>query len=73
VILHVRVVRSAGRHVAGQLDYIPTWVQHPSFRVLPVVQTLARGGLDPATRSALIVSFRRTRAAMGPQVHPVAS
>jgi poly-gamma-glutamate capsule biosynthesis protein CapA/YwtB (metallophosphatase superfamily) len=73
VIMHVRVVRSAGRYVVGQLDYIPTYVQHPSFRILPVVQTLARGGLDAATRSALIVSFRRTRAAMGPQVHPLAS
>jgi poly-gamma-glutamate capsule biosynthesis protein CapA/YwtB (metallophosphatase superfamily) len=73
VIMHVRVVRSAGRYVVGQLDYIPTYVQHPSFRVLPVVQTLARGGLDPATRSALIASFRRTRTAMGPQVHPLAS
>jgi poly-gamma-glutamate synthesis protein (capsule biosynthesis protein) len=73
VILHVRVVRSAGRYVVGQLDYIPTYVQHPSFRVLPVVQTLARGGLDAATRSALIVSLRRTRAAMGPQVHPFGS
>jgi poly-gamma-glutamate capsule biosynthesis protein CapA/YwtB (metallophosphatase superfamily) len=72
VIMHVRVVRSAGRYVVGQLDYIPTYVQHPSFRVLPVVQTLARGGLDAATRSALVVSLRRTRAAMGPQVHPVA-
>jgi len=72
VILHVRVVRSAGRYVVGQLDYIPTYVQHPSFRVLPVTQTLARGGLDPATRSALIASFRRTRTAMGPQVHPLA-
>jgi hypothetical protein len=48
-------------------------VQHPSFRVLPVVQTLTRGGLDPATRSALIVSFRRTRAAMGPAGPPLAS
>jgi poly-gamma-glutamate capsule biosynthesis protein CapA/YwtB (metallophosphatase superfamily) len=73
VIMHVRVVRSAGRYVVDQLDYIPTYVQHPSFRVLPVVQTLARGGLDPATRSALIVSLRRTRAAMGPQVHPFGS
>jgi poly-gamma-glutamate capsule biosynthesis protein CapA/YwtB (metallophosphatase superfamily) len=72
VIMHVRVVRSAGRYVVGQLDYIPTYVQHPSFRVLPVLQTLARGGLDAATRSALIVSFRRTRAAMGPQVQPLA-
>ena len=50
--MHVRVVPSAGRYVVGQLDYIPTYVQHPSFRVLPVAQTLVRGGLDPATRSA---------------------
>jgi poly-gamma-glutamate capsule biosynthesis protein CapA/YwtB (metallophosphatase superfamily) len=73
VIMHVKVVRSGNRYVVGQLNYIPTWVQHPSFRVLPVLQSLAHGGLDAGTRSALTVSQRRTRTAMGPQVRPLAS
>jgi poly-gamma-glutamate synthesis protein (capsule biosynthesis protein) len=72
VIMHATVVRSGNRYVVGQLNYVPTWVQHPSFRVLPVLQTLAHPGLDPATRSALAISLRRTRAAMGPQVRPLA-
>jgi poly-gamma-glutamate capsule biosynthesis protein CapA/YwtB (metallophosphatase superfamily) len=73
VIMHVKVVRSGNRYVVGQLNDIPTWVQHPSFRVLPVLQTLAHGRLDPETRSALTTSFRRTRSAMGPQVHALGS
>jgi poly-gamma-glutamate synthesis protein (capsule biosynthesis protein) len=68
VIMHVKVVRSGNRYVVGRLNYIPTWVEHPSFRVRPVLQSLAHRGLDPATRSALTISFRRTRAAIGPQV-----
>jgi poly-gamma-glutamate capsule biosynthesis protein CapA/YwtB (metallophosphatase superfamily) len=71
VIISVSVVRQGSRYVVGDLRYVPTWVQHPSFRVLPVIQSLAHGGLDAATRAALAASLRRTRAAIGPQAHPL--
>src|SRR6266567_9523322 len=64
VIVSVKVVRRADRYVVGDLRYVPTWVQHPGYRVLPVLQSLAHGGLDAATRAALAASLRRTRSAM---------
>ena len=73
VIISVSVARKAGHYVATDLRYVPTWVQHPGYRVLPVIQTLARGGLDPATRAALSTSLRRTRAAIGPKARPFGS
>jgi poly-gamma-glutamate capsule biosynthesis protein CapA/YwtB (metallophosphatase superfamily) len=71
VIIAVHVARQDGRYVVGDLRYVPTWVQHPGYTVLPVIPSLAHGRLDPATRAALTISLRRTRAAMGPQVRPV--
>jgi poly-gamma-glutamate synthesis protein (capsule biosynthesis protein) len=73
VIISVSVVPKADHYVASDLRYVPTWVQHPGYRVLPVIQTLAHGGLDPATRAALTASLRRTRAAIGPEAHPLGS
>ena len=52
VLLQVTVVSKAGRLVVGRLGYVPTWVEHPSYRVLPVVRTLAGGSAGPATRRA---------------------
>jgi poly-gamma-glutamate capsule biosynthesis protein CapA/YwtB (metallophosphatase superfamily) len=71
VIISVSVVGRGNHYVVGDLRYVPTWVQHPGYRVLPVVQSLARGGLDPGTRAALAASLRRTRAAIGPQAQPI--
>ncbi len=70
VSISVNVVRKADRYVVSDLRYVPTWVQHPSYRVLPVVQSLAHGGLDAGTRAALAASLRRTRSAMGPDARP---
>ena len=70
VLIQVRVVRRGDRYVVGDLRYTPTWVQHPSYRVLPVLQSLAANGVDPATRAALTASLRRTTAAIGPEVQP---
>jgi poly-gamma-glutamate capsule biosynthesis protein CapA/YwtB (metallophosphatase superfamily) len=72
VIISVTVVRQGSRYVASDLRYAPTWVQHPGYRVLPVIQSLGHPGLDPGTRAALTASLRRTRAAIGPQASPVA-
>ncbi len=70
VIVQAKVVRQVDRYVVADLRYVPTWVQHPSYRVLPVIQSLARGRLDAQTRAALATSLRRTEAAMGPEVRP---
>jgi poly-gamma-glutamate synthesis protein (capsule biosynthesis protein) len=70
VLVQVRVVRQGDRYAVGDLRYTPTWVQHPGYRVLPVLQSLAGQRVDPATRAALTASLRRTTAAIGPQVRP---
>jgi poly-gamma-glutamate synthesis protein (capsule biosynthesis protein) len=63
VLLRVRVVERHGRLLADQVRYTPTWVEHPSYRVLPLTGRLAR---SPATRAAL----RRTAGAVGPAARP---
>ncbi len=52
------------------VHYVPIWVQHPSFVVLPVETGLR---IDPADADALRASYARTVAAAGrgPQVQPV--
>jgi hypothetical protein len=45
--------------------YTPTWVEHPSYRIRPVLQTLARGSASPAMRTALRTSLHRTTTAIG--------
>ena len=70
VLLQVTVVPRAGRLVVGRLSYVPTWVEHPSYRVLPVLKTLAGGSASPATRAMLRASLQRTTAAVGPAARP---
>ena len=70
VLLKVTVVPRAGRLVVGKLSYLPTWVEHPSYRILPVATTLAGGSASPATRAMLRASLRRTTAAIGPTARP---
>jgi hypothetical protein len=50
--------------------YVPIWVQHPSFVVLPVGRGLR---VDPADAAELRASYARTVAAAGrgPQVQPI--
>jgi poly-gamma-glutamate synthesis protein (capsule biosynthesis protein) len=62
VLLRVRVVERDGRLLADQVRYTPTWVEHPSYRVLPLTGRLARSAASPATRASL----RRTAGAIGP-------
>jgi poly-gamma-glutamate synthesis protein (capsule biosynthesis protein) len=66
VLLQVTVVRRAGRYVVGKVRYTPTWVEHPSYRILPVPGALARGSASPAVRAMLRASLHRTTAAVGP-------
>jgi poly-gamma-glutamate capsule biosynthesis protein CapA/YwtB (metallophosphatase superfamily) len=70
LLLRVTVVRRAGRFVVGRVGYVPTWVEHPSYRILPVTQALAKGSAGPATRAMLRASLRRTTAAIGPAARP---
>lgn len=46
-------------HVVG-IDAIPTFVDLPGYRVLPVVETLAAGTEAPAVNAALRASYART-------------
>ena len=52
------------------INYVPIWVQHPSFVVLPVGRGLR---VDPADAAELRASYARTVAAAGrgPQVQPI--
>jgi poly-gamma-glutamate capsule biosynthesis protein CapA/YwtB (metallophosphatase superfamily) len=66
VLVKVTVAEQGGRLRVRQLRYVPTWVEHPSFRVLPVPTALANRSLPTATRQALEASRDRTRRAVGP-------
>jgi poly-gamma-glutamate synthesis protein (capsule biosynthesis protein) len=46
----------------ARVRYVPTWVRHPDFTVLPVLTALRRG---LAPRAELLASLRRTEAAVG--------
>jgi hypothetical protein len=72
LLLQVRVVERAGHLLVDEVRYTPTWVEHPSYRVLPVPETLASGSPSPAARAALRASLRRTTAAVGHDVRPAA-
>ncbi len=63
------VVDASGARVTF-VHYVPIWVQHPSFVVLPVGTGLR---LDPADADELRSSYARTVAAAGrgPQVQPI--
>jgi poly-gamma-glutamate capsule biosynthesis protein CapA/YwtB (metallophosphatase superfamily) len=69
VLLQVTIVHKAGRMVVGKVSYIPTWLEHPSYRILPVAKALARGSASPATRALLRRSLQRTTTAIGRSAH----
>jgi poly-gamma-glutamate capsule biosynthesis protein CapA/YwtB (metallophosphatase superfamily) len=68
VLVKVTVGEHAGRLRVRQVRYVPTWVEHPSFRIRPVPTALADPRLGAATRRALQASRDRTRQAVGPTV-----
>lgn len=74
-VLHVRAVGSDAK-ITG-VDYVPTFVEHPSFVVQPVGTRLAEleraGQGDSALANALRASYRRTvgYAGRGPLIQPL--
>jgi poly-gamma-glutamate capsule biosynthesis protein CapA/YwtB (metallophosphatase superfamily) len=70
VLVKVTVAAHAGRLQVREVSYVPTWVEHPSFRILPVSTALADRSLSPATRRALQASRDRTRRAVGQAARP---
>jgi poly-gamma-glutamate capsule biosynthesis protein CapA/YwtB (metallophosphatase superfamily) len=65
VLLQVAVARKQDRYVVEAVRYTPTWVEHPGYRIRPVLQTLAGGSASPAMRAALRTSLHRTTTAIG--------
>jgi hypothetical protein len=67
-IITIRVDRRGAR--ATFVHYVPIWVQHPSFVVLPIATGLR---IDPAEASLLRASYQRTVAAAGrgPRTQPI--
>jgi poly-gamma-glutamate synthesis protein (capsule biosynthesis protein) len=70
VLVKVTVAEHGGRLRVRQLRYVPTWVEHPSFRIRPVPTALADRSLPAATRRALEAARDRTRRAVGPTARP---
>jgi hypothetical protein len=74
-VAHVRV--AGGRARVTDVDYIPTWVEHPSFVVQPisgrVASSLVRLAPTNSWARDLLDSYRRTvaYAGTGPNVHPI--
>jgi poly-gamma-glutamate synthesis protein (capsule biosynthesis protein) len=68
VFLHLRV-SDAHASVTG-IDYVPTWVRHPDFTVVPIEPPVARGDADARTLRA---SWQRTVRVVGrtPFVRPI--
>lgn len=56
------VRRADGRWKVAGIEGIPSWVQAGSYRVLPVVPTLADPATPPSLRAALSASYDRTAA-----------
>ena len=71
VLVKVTIAEHAGRLRVREVGYVPTWVEHPSFRIHPVPTAPADRSLSPATRRALQAARDRTRRAVGPTARPV--
>ena len=72
VLVQVTIARDGDAPRVRAVRYVPTWVEHPSFRVRPVPAALADSSLTPQARQALEASRDRTRRAVGPAVPPPA-
>ena len=70
VLVKVTVAERAGRLRVREVRYVPTWVEHPSFRIRPVLTALADRSLSAATRRALQAARDRTTRAVGPTSRP---
>jgi hypothetical protein len=71
LLVKVTIAEHAGRLRVREVHYVPTWVEHPSFRIRPVPTALADRSLAPATRRALQAARDRTARAVGPTARPV--
>jgi poly-gamma-glutamate capsule biosynthesis protein CapA/YwtB (metallophosphatase superfamily) len=72
VLVQVTIARDGDAPRVRAVRYVPTWVEHPTFRVRPVPAALADRSLTPQARQALVASGDRTRRAVGPAVPPPA-
>jgi hypothetical protein len=74
-VMHVRAVGDQAT-ITG-VDYVPTFIERPSFRILPVGAALQRlvaeGQGDSLLAQQLRASYERTVAAVGtgPNTHPI--
>jgi Bacterial capsule synthesis protein PGA_cap len=69
VLLQVTVVAKAGRYVVDKVRYTPTWVEHPSYRIRPVLGRLP--GARPAPRCVPCCGPRCTARPQPSGVQPV--
>jgi capsule synthesis protein PGA_cap len=70
VLVKVTVSEHAGQLRVRAVRYVPTWVDHPSFRIRPALTALANRSLPAATRRALQAARDRTTRAVGPTARP---
>ena len=73
VLVAVTVGLEGGVARVRAVRYVPTWVEHPSFRVRPVLAALADRSLPAGARRDLEASRDRTSRAVGPAVPAVAT
>jgi poly-gamma-glutamate capsule biosynthesis protein CapA/YwtB (metallophosphatase superfamily) len=66
VLVKVTVGEHGGRLRVRAVRYVPTWVEHPSFRIRPVLTALADRSLPAVIRRALEAARDRTTRAVGP-------
>jgi poly-gamma-glutamate capsule biosynthesis protein CapA/YwtB (metallophosphatase superfamily) len=71
VLVQVTIGRDGGRARVRAVRYVPTWVEHPSFRVRPVLAALTDRSLPAGARQALEASRDRTSRAVGPAAPPL--
>jgi poly-gamma-glutamate capsule biosynthesis protein CapA/YwtB (metallophosphatase superfamily) len=66
VLVQVTVGLEGGAARVRAVRHVPTWVEHPSYRVRPVLTALTDRSLPAAARQALEASRDRTTRAVGP-------
>jgi poly-gamma-glutamate capsule biosynthesis protein CapA/YwtB (metallophosphatase superfamily) len=66
VLVQVTVGVDRGVARVRAVRHVPTWVEHPSYRVRPVLTALTDRSLPAAARQALEASRDRTTRAVGP-------
>jgi poly-gamma-glutamate capsule biosynthesis protein CapA/YwtB (metallophosphatase superfamily) len=66
VMVQVTVRLEAGVARVRAVRHVPTWVEHPSYRIRPVLTALTDRSLPAAARQALEASRDRTTRVVGP-------